>query len=172
MKILLDPGHGGIDSGAPGITVPEKTINLFSSLFLGGYLITQGHEVHYTRGIIAGDTTIHLQARVALEHTIQPDLFLSIHCNGSVSPQAHGFEVFYFSAGKSQAEAIGAVVEKSGIITMRRVERRNFYVLAKTKAPAVLVELGFVSNENDNRMLNTPEMLLPLLWKIAQAIDV
>lgn len=169
MKLLLDPGHGGIDSGAPGITREEKELNLIASLYLGGHLLYRGHEVHFTR---TDDRTLSLAERVAKEQELLPDFFLSVHCNSASEDTARGFECFYFKSGKPLAEQIAQSVASSGIIPMRRppVKRARFYVLRKTKAPAVLVELGFISNPLDDELLNQRERLLELLWSLSLGI--
>lgn len=90
MKILIDPGHGGIDSGAVGHGYKEKDIVLEAALYIGSRLQSLGAEVAYTRK----DDTNPGEPQVRGKLAKGCDYFLSLHCNGSKNPAAHGSEVW------------------------------------------------------------------------------
>lgn len=170
MKILLDPGHGGADPGAvnPAMHVEEEDINLDVILALGPLLEAAGHVVLYTR---TGDIGISPSARLTLIRKWQPQAFISVHCNSSDNPQAHGIETIYRDdydrnlAICVQSELVAAIDMKNrGIKCDGSPEyHRNLAVLKDEETPAILVEIGFLSNSEDLRKLQNTQL-------IAQAI--
>ncbi len=172
--IILDPGHGGGETGAvgPNGTI-EKDINLALALLIKPMLEQQGSRVIMTR---TGDTRVipssvadslksesertsaDLAARSTLANREKADLYLSIHANGG-PPSDGGAETYWalsnlnasrslFLAEKIQSE----LVEALGL-TNRGVKQRAFNVIRYSEAPAVLVELGFMTNTYEERLL-------------------
>lgn len=90
MKILIDPGHGGKDSGAVGYGYKEKDIVLEAALYIGGRLQSLGAQVKFTRTEDANPGEPQARGKMAKGC----DYFLSLHCNGSGNPAAHGSEVW------------------------------------------------------------------------------
>lgn len=163
MKIYLDPGHGGEDSGAVGPNgLKESNAALQISKYLRRGLIDQGETVYITRD---GDEFVSLGARCELANDEGADLFISVHCNAFSIPEAHGYEV-WTSKGVTDADAvaerlfdtIGAAFPK---LTPRldasdgdSDKEAGFAVLVGTTMPAVLIECAFISNMIEERWLN------------------
>jgi N-acetylmuramoyl-L-alanine amidase len=168
MKILLDVGHGGPDSGAVSGTVKESALNLALARMLGASLQGLGHAVVLTRNTDDMLEKLSLGARTDMSNLMKPDLFVSIHCNAD-GPTATGFEV-WTSPGNTAADPYataiyGALAETTGLVG--RADKSDgdpdkesrFWVLVHTNAPAVLIEFGFLSNAHDRHLL------LDELWR-------
>jgi N-acetylmuramoyl-L-alanine amidase len=151
-KVCLDPGHGGTDPGAvgPGGT-KEKDINLIVAKQVADHLGRHGVQVVMTRD---GDQTVSLDQRCTISDNAGADLFVSIHCNAVEDRTAHGTETWYVSpTGQKLAQKV-----QTGLIVAlgradRGVKQGNKYVLKNTKAPAALVELAFISNPEEEKLL-------------------
>lgn len=164
MRIVLDPGHGGADPGAvnPRLGLRESDLNLEYAMALAGVLRRAGHDVYLTR---VRDVAIALADRATTSNVFSPALFLSIHCNAARRIDAHGFEA-WTSPGQSAADEIAtAILERIHREFPARELRQDwadgdpdrespFYVLKHTRAPAVLLELGFVSNDEEAAWLS------------------
>lgn len=161
MRICIDPGHGGKDPGAAGPTGRrEKDVALAVSLKLEK-LLEPKHKVLLTR---SEDFFIELYQRAVLANAFGADLFLSIHCNGASSPSANGFEI-WTSRGSTKSDRIATYIARawseafpSGVIrgdwSDGDVDKEsNFYVLRRTVMPAVLVEMGFITNPKMEKLL-------------------
>lgn len=161
MRIMLDPGHGGVDSGAVGPTgLREKDVNLAVAKKLANYLQPVA-EVKMTRDCdrqLGSDENTDLRARVGIAESWQADYFISIHCNGGGS-SAKGIETFaYQPGGKGEqlAKAIQTELVKATGLVDRGVKFANYYVLRKTSMPAVLLEMAFISNPAEEKLLKDP----------------
>jgi len=148
--ICIDPGHGGRDSGTvAGNETLEKTIALDIAKRVVHGLEANGAVVVMTR---ADDRFVALEERVRICNAAGAGLFLSIHANGFYSPDAHGFELYYLGddsvpeAGRA-AEHIRRALAHRVEARDRGVRRADFTVLSQTACPAVLVEVGYLSNE-------------------------
>lgn len=160
FTVVIDPGHGGKDSGAVGEYSEEKKLNLIYSNMLYDLLEQDYHFVPVlTR---TKDEYRNLKYRVDFSKKNNADIFISMHCNASALPKPHDCQVFYHSESKDKplAEILFRYVDKIDHDTSRwsREMKANFYVLrnhATSKSiSAVLVEIGFISNEEDERLLN------------------
>lgn len=172
MKILIDPGHGGKDCGAvfdptpgkPGDEVEEEDITLEVSLKLGHKLQEGGHSVIFTRD---RDTTISPSGRLNMINQIQPEIFISIHCNASVNPEAHGCETIYrdeFDVRLAQC------IQKSMVLNTGMRDRgvkqdvkdlgRRLAVLGNLQVPSALVEIGFISNPLERTIMTERKDLI------------
>ena len=161
-QIILDAGHGGEDIGTRGdgenYDVLEKDVNLAMVMQMQSLLEEYGVEVVLTRD---SDETLSLKQRAKIENDYEADLFVSIHCNyyeGDAS--IRGFESYYYKrsdGGKQYAEQILKKIEDSGHVDARSAKGSNFYVLKHTKAPAVLLELGYFSNTEECKLLSQEE---------------
>ncbi|ASC69224.1 N-acetylmuramoyl-L-alanine amidase [Halomicronema hongdechloris C2206] len=156
LVVVIDPGHGGRDPGAIGIAgLQEKGINLAISQRVQQQLQRQGITVLMTR---SDDRFIDLEPRVTFAERAQADLFVSIHANAiSLSrPEVNGLETYYYSLGQRLAQIIHANILRRVDIADRGVRQARFYVLRRTSMPAVLVETGFVTGQDDVRRLRDP----------------
>ena len=159
--ILIDPGHGGTDPGAVSVGCTEASINLRVAQQLGPMLFSERFDAHYTRWF---NQSVSLSSRVQIADAIRPDLFLSLHCNSATSPGANGLEVFT-SPGQTKSDAaatclIDALMHRFPDSQCRMDyndgdpdKEENFYVLSETRCPAVLVEMGFISNTEERNWL-------------------
>ena len=170
--IIIDPGHGGKDPGAVAPNgMPEKQFTLAGALLLSTNLIWRGYYTVLTR---KGDTYVSLKERVKIAEENRGDLFISLHCNSYDDEEANGFEVCiysrespaYFLAHQIKSRLmLNTPLKPRGII-----ERPDLYILRKTSMPAVLVELGFLSNYRDLEILSYPEAFSRIIAQIADSI--
>lgn len=183
-KVCLDPGHVGFDSGAVNRStgLREADVTLAVMFKLARYLANAGITVVYTRtGQDVKPRPANLKADLALRCKVAndsgADLFVSIHCNSAENPAAQGFEV-YTAPGQGKADLAAEAIVNAWESTFKRPAVRkdlsdgdsdkeaNFYVLLHTHMPAVLVELAFISNPDEERLLRD----LTFQEKAAQAI--
>ena len=155
---MVDPGHGGKDTGALGRGgMNEKEIVLSVGLQVARQLEARGATVITTR---TTDRFIELSDRAAIAQRSRADLFVSIHADAAPNNHnASGFSVHIYNRASLQSQkaayAILNAVKRAGIET-RGIYRGNFYVLREHSRPAVLIECGFLTNAGDRRLLNDP----------------
>ncbi len=180
MKILLDPGHGGKDPGACGKTRKEKDVVLDVARALRVKLEKMEHTILLSR---YSDVDTPLSSRTCKANEWGANIYLSIHCNGAVSPQAHGFEV-WTSPGLTEADALASRILEAWKFRFPSVKLRQdwadgdgdkesqFWVLRKTKMPAVLVELGFITHPDFERLTEDPKMVGAWAQALAEGIGM
>jgi len=156
MKIFIDAGHGGVDSGAVGVLGrQEKDDNLRMALALGNKLTSVGFEVMQSRN---NDIAVSLEERVNKANNWGADLFICIHRNAYSNPNANGVEIYTYNQVSNNttdwANIIESCLTKVYAQSNRGVKTDNFYVLRNTTMPAVLIELGFMTNATDNAMFD------------------
>lgn len=152
-KIILDAGHGGKDAGAVNGGLYEKAAALKVATLVGTMLTKAGHQVYYTR---KDDTFVELADRCKLSNELNADFFISVHCNSAENKSASGVETWFCkgsSKGKLLANYVQAELADISGVKNRGIKEGTFYVLKHTKAPAILVELGFISNETEKKLL-------------------
>jgi len=155
IKVFIDPGHGGHDPGAVGAKSKEAENVLKVALALEKKLIAQGYEVRLSRHT---DTYLSLIQRAQLANDWGADIFLSLHDNSAVNKTATGFETYIFNGSVSsntvrlQQFLHQAIVSKLGLRD-RGLKRANFAVIRLTNMPAVLIEYGFISNLDDEKII-------------------
>lgn len=183
--IVIDPGHGGRDPGKIGVSgVPEKEINLEVSKRLATVLGQMGAAVILTRDadIDLSDSSAtgwhgkkrqDLSRRADLANARNADLFISIHCNAFSSPREHGAQVFSHPES-SEAKVLAEVIQKEMSLilgnTTRKAKQVDYYAIRKTKMPAVIVEIGFVTNPKEDKQLQDPLYQSKVAWSIAAGI--
>lgn len=150
--VVIDPGHGGDDSGANYGKVFEKHLNLDVSRRLEIQLRRLGYRTVMTRD---RDEFIPLITRSQMANRQRNCVFVSIHFNWSWRSSAYGIETFYYSyLGYKFASRVHASIVRKLHPEDRGVKREKFSVLRNTNAPAILVEGGFISNSDErSRML-------------------
>lgn len=203
-RVLIDPGHGGKDTGATRKGIREKDINLKVAKRLYDLLVKEKmFDVKMSRN---DDTFIPLGDRPVLANDFNADIFVSIHSNAARRTSANGFEVYFRSDKASDAEAAetaalenealkydgqehakvsfadlllkslatneninessklaghirNSVAERSKSVGIKvyenSIKQANFYVLKGVQIPAVLVEMGYLSNPDDRKKLNS-----------------
>lgn len=146
-RIVVDAGHGGKDNGAIRSGVNEKDLNLALALMVRDALEAKGFKVYMTRN---SDVFLPLPQITAITNQIRPDLFISIHHNASVNAAQNGIETYYYTpqsvafARKVHAREINSVGARDG-----GVKKAMFYVIHHTSVPAILCEVGYVSNPSE-----------------------
>ena len=215
--VVIDPGHGGIDTGTTGINgMEEKDLVLDEGLRLGRLLARRGYTVHYTRD---SDIFIPLTERVAISRADRADLFISLHADSNPDPHVNGLSIYTLSERGSDAEAaaLARKENQSDIIagvdlsqqdspvasilidlaqrdTINRSARfataaltqlsratdilprephrsAAFVVLKAPDVPAVLIELGYLSNPGDAAQMHTDQWRNHVAQAIADAVD-
>ncbi|WBW98308.1 N-acetylmuramoyl-L-alanine amidase [Oceanirhabdus sp. W0125-5] len=175
-KVVLDPGHGGYDSGAIGYTkTREKDVTLSVALMVGNYLVRNGVDVEYTRTSDKvswpSNVSQDLKVRTNIANNYKPDLFISIHLNSTYNETAHGVETYSFY-GSSQGYILASYIQNELIkytgANNRGVKQKGFYVIKYSDAPAALIELGFLSNKDEEKRFKSIEEQK----KYARAISV
>ena len=166
--IVIDPGHGGSDSGAVGAKgVMEKNITLAIAKQLQGILTDAGAKVIMTRtsdvdvARPSAEAVEELQARVDIANQARADLFLSIHMDSFSTSDAKGTSTYYYAKGTPASQRLADLV-RSGIIEQLGTEDRgtktcNFYVVKHTTMPAALAEVAFVSNPGESQLLTSTD---------------
>lgn len=153
-KIVIDPGHGGTDYGAIREGINEKDINFDVAQIVASILRSKGYKVVLTR---TDDTFVSLEDRVSISENEKPEVFVSIHVNSATSNDPEGYEThWYHDNGKHLAEKIQRNFAKElPNANDRGLFKSKFYVINHTTAPAVLCEIGFISNDNERNELIT-----------------
>ena len=160
IVICIDAGHGGNDVGATSKSRYEKDDNLKVAKLVKQYLENENIGVVMTRD---SDTTISLQERCKIANKKKADLFVSIHRNSS--EVGNGIEIWTSSNKKEKdvqlATSILNKLSKTEIQTNRGIkygtikgENTNYYVLNNTKMPSCLIELGFITDNQDNNLFD------------------
>ena len=171
--IYLDAGHGGYDPGASYFGISEKSLTLAIQSRVKAKLEAEGYQVVTTR---TSDTYVDLTDRSRAANASESDIFVSIHINASGSSAAQGIETYYYqpyaeypsrinatyhanptrlSMSDTLANAIQSSLINATGAQNQGVKRQTFAVLRETTAPAVLLELGFLSNPQEAARLNT-----------------
>lgn len=176
--VVIDPGHGGPDSGAIGINgILEKEVVLDIAqqcLLLNRSLFQDSLEIYLTR---YSDTLVSLGTRTRLAKVLGADVFVSIHCNQAPNEKAQGFEIFLFhglvdNKSKNMASILADDLHHRLGMYDRGIKYANFQVLRATHGhcPSLLLETGFVSNrleaEFTKRTENRKAIALALLQSL------
>lgn len=156
LTIAVDPGHGGSDPGAIGYHGTfEKDVNLAIGLYLGELLSQAGARVVYTR---ENDTYVSIFERPAIANQASADLYISVHANAHVNRgTVRGTETLYRAkdpASESLARAVQDELVKAITLVNRRIwGREDLAVFNQTKMPAIMVEVGFIDNADEELLL-------------------
>ena len=161
--ITLDPGHGGSDPGAIGASgLKEKQITLEISMRVKELLEKEGAKVFLTRttdkDVYAPNASdrAELQARVNVAEKNNSDLFISLHINSSVNKNVGGFSSYYYPKTDYDlkiAQAIQNKFAKNFGVDNLGVRQANFYVVKRCSMPATLLEMCFISNPKEEKLM-------------------
>ena len=171
MRIVIDSGHSGSpDPGAVNSQtgLRESDITLIVAKLVKAYLCAVGYEVKLTRTEWEQEETDDLSYRTAQANEWAADIFISLHCNSAETPSAEGYEV-WTSPGDTLGDALATSLYRQ--IADEFPDRKGrtdysdgdpdkesrFYVLVHTDAPACLVEMAFISNEEEAALLSDAE---------------
>lgn len=164
-RVILDPGHGGSDSGAVSKfgenTYRERYQNFRIAEEVAKGLEIQGVKVYMTRELME---TISLDRRCWLQRVTRADCFVSVHCNSFHEPSANGTEVFYHDPrAQKLAGTVYHELIKELDLAKRGVKKDTHHlpyalkVLSVPQVKSILVEVGFISNEKDLKMFSQHE---------------
>ena len=188
MRIVVDPGHGGMDGGASIGEVVEKDI----TLALGKELKHLGAEVVMTRSneedavaehnpkatfpTIRARKRADLQLREEMIANTEADLFISVHVNSIPDARWRGAQVFYHKEGHVDGAAVakaiqGSIREHIGNTEREALAIKQVYLLKKATVPAVLVETGFLSNPEELKLLTSKDYQKKMAEAIADGIE-
>ncbi len=188
--IVIDPGHGGIDGGSSSSGLLEKTVNLEVSLKLRKVLSDMGINVVMTR-----DSDVSLESKSDLNSSrYRKDLharktiidnnnstaFVSVHMDAFNDPSARGIRVFYYQTSeesKKLAQDICNNIDTTVIKGFLKTENvkvsiapGDYYLLRSSKSPGVIVEMGFITNPTDNKLIQTEEYQYTMAKAIAEGV--
>lgn len=174
--VILDAGHGGSDEGAKVRHLQEKKITLQTAIQAKKILEEMGYRVLLTR---KKDSFISLPKRVSIANQTKALLFISIHCNAASNPLAQGLEIYYYKGGDATKSAkslflADTTLQKILGITgcaSRGVKSGRFYVIRETEMPAILVEIGFLTNTEEWANMRSKPYLEKIAKGLAQGID-
>lgn len=156
INVVIDAAHGGYDFGAISKTVNEKQIveqiaNKIKTLNKNKNVI-----IHFTR---SSDVFVPLKERTDIANTIKPDLVLSLHVNSSANQDKSGVEFFVYKDSKLYEESnnfavkLSAEMSKNNSFKIGEIKNASFFIIKNSNVPAVLIELGYLSNEKDSKNL-------------------
>ncbi len=192
VKIVLDAGHGGQDGGASNGDIIEKDITLAVTKKVARQLTRLGAEVILTRSTDGDVLSEHAPSeqfstnrerkkqdiflREALVKKHEPDLFITIHANAIPNSKWRGAQVFYHEGGHPNGEYLAKSIQQTIRETMENTDRealaiKQVYLLKKVEVPAVLVETGFISNEEERKLLATDSYQDKMAFAIARGIE-
>lgn len=177
ITVVVDAGHGGKDPGAVAGNIREKDINLSTALKLRDALMAKGYNVIMTRD---ADVFVDLYKRAAIANENNADLFISIHANATLSTAITGLEVYYTPAMQSDKKVYDqypfAKLVYDNILAStgregRGVRQGKFVVIRETSMPAVLVELGYMTNPSELSLISTDVYQNQAVNGIVNAVD-
>ena len=129
----------------------------------------KGYTVEMTRDT---DKTVSLQDRVAFSESEHPDIFVSIHVNSSEKPEITGIETHYYrQESLSLAQTVHAALASNIKTKNRGLFKSKFYVINHTTAPAILVEIGFISNDGERAELVSDKRKQATAKAIAEGVE-
>ncbi|WP_327019377.1 N-acetylmuramoyl-L-alanine amidase [Croceibacter atlanticus] len=178
-RIIIDVGHGGKDTGAIGINgIQEKDVvmSIANEILRLNNDLEKPLDIYLTR---YSDTLISLSNRTKLAKALKADLFVSLHCNHSDNPDAKGIEVYALRKQErfsKESVFAGYKIERALCKTIgyesRGVKFANFQVLRETTeyCPAILMELGFLSNIDEAQYLMRKENVLAIALSILKKL--
>lgn len=168
VKICFDYGHGGRDSGAVYKGRKESLDNLDLGMRVAERVAMFSLEIAETR---TSDVSLGLGERVDFANKGNYDYFISFHRNAFRPEVANGAETFIHPKASPKARKLAEEIQK-GLVACgfrnRGLKTADFYVLRKTKMPAVLIEIGFIDNSIDNDLFDLKRR--EIIHQISKAI--
>jgi N-acetylmuramoyl-L-alanine amidase len=153
-KIVIDPGHGGNDSGTIGARgTLEKDLTLNTAKLLYNRLKSSGANVYMTR---TSDTYVSLASRVATSHNHDADAFISIHYDSIEDRNVRGMTTYYYNNPNLARELHSSVINKTKL-NNREVRYGNYHVLRENRQNSALLELGYLSNPTEEILVTSQQ---------------
>ena len=156
IHVVIDAAHGGSDFGATSNGITEKQIVEQITHKIYALNKNKNAVIHLTR---SSDVTVTLNDRTKIINELKPDLVLSLHVNANVFKHKSGMEMYVSKESKTYekantiAEKLNAKLAKSNNLKTTEIKNANFFMLKKSEVPAVIIELGYITNESDRKQL-------------------
>ncbi len=167
--VVIDPGHGGTDPGALAGGRNEKTLNIQVAQYLGQILSQKGYRVVFTR---EDDRYIPLQGRVDIAEQVKANIFVSVHHNASENTGTDGLQTYYI---RENSRTLAKIVHRNLIAKVGQPDRglrtARYYVIRKTTMPAILVEMGYMTNPAELALITQAPHQRLAAESIARALD-
>lgn len=169
--IVIDAGHGGKDPGTTSAKgFQEKDINLDVAQQIAQILRDKGHRVIMTRN---SDEFIELEERAAVANRAKADVFVSIHADSSAKSNLTGFTIYVGRSGSWSSSKLADAIDNrmaQTSISSNGIKKADYRVLTHTRCPAVLVEIGYLSNYWEAKQLKNFDMQKRLAQAVAEGI--
>lgn len=176
MKIFIDPGHNysGADTGAAGNGLREQDVSYFVGSYLAKYLSDAGFLVKCSRNKLADNVAAtfnrSINYRYMQANEFKADYFISLHCDATADKNAKGAHVCVYSKNSTAEKLAGAVIKKLIPLGLdgrseKIVERKNLGVLKHTNMPAILIEMGFITNPENANLMRSPEVIARAIFE-------
>ncbi len=180
-KVMIDPGHGGRHPGAVNsrLNLLEKDINMSVCRHILG-IACAGDYLFEPKMTRVSDISISLKERCLFANGVKADAFVSVHCNARFRQQP-GIEIeTYHYPGSMKGNNLASLIQqglledvgKKGSVINRGVKQKAFYVLKHTIMPAALVELGFITDDDEALFLNEPNNQKVMAKSITDSIEL
>jgi N-acetylmuramoyl-L-alanine amidase len=167
--VVIDPGHGGHDCGGAWGKVYEKHLALDTAVRLEHHLKRLGYNTVMTR---RGDYFLTLPQRMEIANRYKNAIFVSVHFNYTWKQGVSGLETFYFSG---DGQRLANHVQKGMVSKTRTVDRdakfARYYVIRNSRNPAILIEGGFVSNEQERERMKSGSFRESIARGVAEGIE-
>ncbi|WP_300569081.1 N-acetylmuramoyl-L-alanine amidase [Flavobacterium sp.] len=176
IKIVIDAGHGGDDTGAKYGALSEKTIVSQISSKINELNKNTNVEIYFTR---TDDSFLTLEKRAKIINDINPDFFLSLHVNSNKNNATLGIESYVAKESAHSEKSLTIANElllklsKATNLNSRETKKAPFYILRETNCPGLILELGYLSNENDRNYLtneNNQEIIAKTILEFVSEI--
>jgi N-acetylmuramoyl-L-alanine amidase len=173
INVVIDAGHGGEDFGVSQDGITEKQIVEQVITKIQTFNKNKNIIIHFTRST---DKFIPLQDRTDFINTIKPDLVLSLHVNASPNSNKSGME-FYVSKETSSYEISNEIAAKfhdaflNANFKVSAIKNANYHILKKSEVPAIIIELGYLTNETDRKYLTDDEEQNKIATSISNLIS-
>ena len=169
ITVVIDAGHGGSDWGAITNGLSEKEIVSSIAQKIRNLNSNANIEILLTRN---DDQNIPNEERVAFINAMKPDLVISLHANASKNSESNGLEVFVseksteYLASKDFASTFSKSIINKTSLKIHPLNKGNYLILIKSEVPAMLVELGYLSNEKDKSYLENKDNQIEIAQNI------
>ncbi len=176
--VAIDAGHGGFDGGVFHGSLVEKELNLDIALRLKDEVEKRGGKAVLTREgdvAFADENRADLEHRLRMAHEVKADVLVSVHCNSFPDPSQFGAQTFY-PARSPEARRLALLIQEELVRLQpenyrEALEAAELYILKNSRVPAVLVEVGFISNPGDRQRLASPEYRARLAAAMASGLE-
>lgn len=159
INVVIDAGHGGYDNGAVSGIITEKQIVQQITQKIYAMNKNKNVVIHLTR---SSDAFVSLDERTKTINALKPDLVLSLHVNASKHKSKSGMEIYVAKETPSAAASHTLATQlcnkfSNTNLKTSEIKTAKFQILKKSEVPAILIDLGYLSNENDTKYLTDDE---------------